>query len=86
EGKLVRIGAYPDTLMVEFDQPAENRQTDQALVTVCVPVRPGVDASRLQQEIDTLGNPATDVLKASLDKTAAIHFASLSAVSTADGE
>nr|WP_245432747.1 cytochrome P450 [Mesorhizobium loti] len=84
EGKLTRIGPYPDKLMVEFDAPAENRLTEQALVTVCVPVRTGVDTGQLQKEVDSLGNPADGVIQAALDRTGIIHFASLTAISTSD--
>lgn len=84
EGKLTRIGPYPDRLMVEFDAPAENRLVEQALVTVCVPVRAGADAKQLQKEVDLLGNPAAEAIRTALNETGIIHFASLAAISTSD--
>lgn len=84
EGKLTRIGPYPDRLMVEFDAPIENRLAEQALVTVCVPVRAGADAKQLREELDSLGNPAGGAIRSALDAAGIIHFASLTAVSTSD--
>lgn len=84
EGKLTRIGPYPDRLMVEFDAPVENRLAEQALVTVCVPVRADADTTQLQKELESLGNPAGGAIRSALDATGIIHFASLTAVMTSD--
>ncbi|WP_054311847.1 cytochrome P450 [Mesorhizobium sp. 1M-11] len=84
EGKLTRLGPYPDRLMVEFDVPDENRLTEQSLVTVCARVQAGIDQKQLQKDVDGLGNPAIGAIKADLDKAGTIHFASLSIVPTGD--
>lgn len=82
EGKLTRLGPYPDRLMVEFDAPEENRLTEQSLVTVCARVQAGIDRKQLQKDVDGLGNPAGRAIKSALDKAGTIHFASLTAIPT----
>ena len=84
EGKLTRLGPYPDRLLVEFDVPAKNRLTEQSLVTVCARVQAGVDQKQLQKDVDGLGNPAGRAIRADLDKAGTIHFASLSLIPTGD--
>ena len=84
EGKLTRLGPYPDRLMVEFDVSAKNRLTEQSLVTVCARVQAGIDPEQLQKDVNGLGNPALGAIKADLDKAGTIHFASLSLIPTGD--
>lgn len=82
EGKLTRLGPYPDRLMVEFDVPVENRRTEQSLVTVYARVRANADEKQMQADLNDLGNPAEGAIKADLDKAGIIHFASFTAIPT----
>ena len=82
EGRLQRLGPYPEKLMVEFD-PANQ----QSMITVIVPVKPGADVEATRAELDALGNPCVGDAKTGLDNTGIIHFASMSLVDTGgDGE
>jgi Dyp-type peroxidase family len=77
QGRLQRLGPYPEKLMVAFD-PADQ----QSMVTVIVPAKPGVPVAAIRAELDGLGNPCTGDARIGLDKTGVIHFASMSLIDT----
>lgn len=79
-GRLKRLGAYPEQLRVAFDMPADCRTVENSLVTVVAPVGGGVDRAALREEVARLGNPAVEPLRAALDATRVIHFASLAVI------
>ena len=83
-GRLSRRGAFPERLCVTYDTDALSRAVGHAFVTITAPVAAGVDVAGLRDEIARLGNPAAGGIKAALDDTRAVHFASLSVVGSAD--
>lgn len=83
-GRLTRRGAFPEKLRVTYDTDALSRTVGHAFVTVAVPVEPRVDVAALRTEVARLGNPAGGGIKAALDDTRAVHFASLSVVGSPD--
>lgn len=83
-GRLSRRGAFPERLCVTYDTDEMSRTVGHAFVTIAAPVASGVDAAALRAEIDRLGNPAGGDIKAALDDTRAVHFASLSVIGRAD--
>ncbi len=83
-GALTRRGAFPESLCVTFDVPAGNRVVDQSMVTIVVPVTPGVALKSIRETVDGLGNPAAPALKDALDRTGIIHFCSLAVACRAD--
>ncbi|WP_235679060.1 cytochrome P450 [Aquibium microcysteis] len=83
-GRLSRRGAFPERLCVTFDTDALSRTVPHAFVTIAAPVASGVDVPALRDEVARLGNPATGGIRAALDDTRAVHFASLSVIGSAD--
>lgn len=83
-GRLSRRGAFPETLRVTFDIDALSRTVSHAFVTIAAPVASGTDVAALRDEVARLGNPARGGIKAALDDTRAVHFASLSVIGSAD--
>ncbi|MFN3549219.1 MAG: cytochrome P450 [Mesorhizobium sp.] len=83
-GRLSRRGAFPERLCVTFDIDALSRTVGHAFVTIAAPVAAGVDAAALRDEVERLGNPAEGGIKAALDDSRAVHFASLSVIGSAD--
>ena len=77
QGRLQRLGPYPEKLMVEFD-PVDQ----QSMVTVIVPAKPGIEVAAIRDELDRLGNPCTGDARRGLDETGVIHFASMSLLET----
>ncbi len=79
EGRLQRLGPYPEKLMVEFD-PANQ----QSMVTVIIPAKPEIEIEAVRAQLNALGNPCTGDVKIGLDKAGVIHFASMSLIETGD--
>lgn len=77
KGKLVRLGPYPDRLMVQFDPVGL-----QSMVTVMVPVKAGTPRETVQARLDALGNPSTAEVRKALDGVGTVHFASMSVIET----
>jgi cytochrome P450 len=77
KGRLVRLGPYPDRLMVQFD-PASR----QSMVTVMVPVKSGMPRETVGAHLDALGNPSSAEVRKALDAAGTIHFASMSVIET----
>ncbi len=84
KGRLARIGAFPASLHVDFDLEPEFRTVDHARITIAAPVSSGVPLGALRGMIADLGNPACPVMRAALDKTGVVHFASIAVVCSAD--
>ena len=80
KGKLERLGPYPEKLMVEFDPAGQ-----QSMVTVIVPVRPGVQKEAVREQIEALGNPSRAEIRQKFDAVRTIHFATLSILETGVG-
>ncbi|WP_315927079.1 cytochrome P450 [Mesorhizobium sp. SP-1A] len=83
QGRLRRLGPYPDRLMVEFDPAGQ-----QSLITVIVPARPGVRKEEVEARLDAVGNPSNGEVRQKLDAVGTIHFTSISIIETgtaADG-
>ncbi len=74
-GRMGSAGPFPRRLDMRF-RPVRAAAT-QTMVTVCAPVRPGADLAALQGLLKAFGNPANPDIRAALDKTGAVHFASL---------
>ncbi len=83
-GRMTRIGAYPETLKVDFEPAALCRTVTHSMVTVVCPItRPGpLDAVR--DKVASLGNPAGEEIRTALDIVGTIHFTSLAVVGTGD--
>lgn len=83
-GLLINIGAYPESLKVDFEQPALCRTVDQSMVTVVCPVVRTVPLDAIRDKVATLGNPANEEISAALDISATIHFTSLAVAGTGE--
>lgn len=83
-GKLSRRGAFPESLSVDFDMPADCRTVEQSMVTLCFPVSGNIDLNRLREKVSELGNPCGSALKQRLDETRTIHFTSLAVIGSGD--
>ncbi|MEO9340869.1 cytochrome P450 [Mesorhizobium sp. SB112] len=77
QGRLERLGPYPDRIMVEFDPVAQ-----QSMITVIMPVKDSVRRETVQARLDALGNPSTGEIRRRLDAVRTIHFASMSIIET----
>lgn len=82
DGKLTRLGAYPETLRVEFDREPLCRTVEHAMVTIICPVRGGADLDDIRTMLCELDNPARDPIRSALDATGIIHFASVALAPT----
>lgn len=86
KGKLVRLGAYPETLRVDFDRDPLCRTVEHAMVTIVCRVRNGVALEEIKKSLDALGNPACEPVRSALDATGVIHFASVALAPTGHDE
>ncbi|WP_311031378.1 cytochrome P450 [Mesorhizobium koreense] len=82
-GRLTRLGAYPESLVVCFDPAPLSRTVEHAMVTAVFACAEGVRTDELREKVDALGNPAGEAMKTALDKSGVIHFASIAVI---DGE
>lgn len=83
-GKLQRLGAYPETLKVDFDLPPLCRTVQHSMVTVVCRVTSGSTPDVVREKVAAFGNPATAAMQAALDASGVIHFASLAVAATGD--
>lgn len=83
-GRLVRLGAFPQNLKVDFERSPLGKTEPQSMVTVVCKVRPGTSLAELRAQVDRLGNPAGDEIASALDASGMIHFASLAVACKAD--
>ncbi len=79
-GKLQSIGPFPTRLTLEFDTPA----TEKTMFLVIIATAAGVEKSRVDAAIASLGNPATADMAGHLDATNIVHFASMATIAAGD--
>jgi Dyp-type peroxidase family len=79
-GRLTRLGAYPESLVVRFEPAPLSRTVDHAMVTAVFACAEGAGTDELREKVDALGNPAGEVMKTALDKSGVIHFASIAVI------
>ncbi|TIT39072.1 MAG: cytochrome P450, partial [Mesorhizobium sp.] len=85
-GRLTNIGAYPESLKVDFEQPAFCHTVDQSMVTVVCPVVRSVPLDAIRDKVAMLDNPAIEEMSAALDTAGTIHFTSLAVAGTGEIE
>jgi Dyp-type peroxidase family len=83
-GRMTRIASYPRSLKIDFEPSPLSRTVSQAMVTAVWKIVPGVSLHALRERIAKLGNPACDGIRAELDSSGIIHFASLAVAGKAD--
>lgn len=71
-GRMQRIGYFPQRLDLEYRSTAAT----QTMIVAALPIAPDTDMERLRQHLAALGNPALPEVRASLDATGIVHFAS----------
>ncbi|MCO6049571.1 cytochrome P450 [Mesorhizobium sp. RP14(2022)] len=77
KGRLTRLGAYPERLLVAFERHELVQTTPQALVTICCEVRRQAPLAALEEQIAALGNPAQGPIGQALAASGIIHFTSI---------
>ena len=85
-GRLTRLGAYPDSLKVDFEPSPFCCAVAHSMVTIVCPIKPTSSIARIREKVAALGNPAGPEMRAELDASGVIHFASLAAAVTGDGK
>ena len=80
-GKLHLAGPFPRHRQMVFETPAAK----QSMFLVIAPVRSGLSKADLDAQIATLGNPAGAAIRAALDETDRLHFASLTTIESERG-
>ncbi|MDP3898265.1 MAG: Dyp-type peroxidase [Mesorhizobium sp.] len=81
-GRMTRLGAFPETLCIDFERAPLCRVTPHALITVICPVKAGVSLASLKKKVEALGNPAVAAMRGALDAAGIVHFASLAVPET----
>ncbi|MCB1419451.1 MAG: cytochrome P450, partial [Notoacmeibacter sp.] len=84
KGRLKRLGAFPASLHVDFDIPADARTVEHSLLTLVADIPAGTPLAPLRAAVAALGNPAEGPVAEALDRTGCIHFASMAVVCRAD--
>jgi Dyp-type peroxidase family len=85
-GRLTRIAAFPDSLKVDFDPSPLCRAVKHSMVTVVCPIEPAASLDGIREKIAALGNPAGPEMRAALDASGVIHFASLAVAAKEDSQ
>lgn len=75
-GKMTRTGPYPTRLDMTYSSPASRR----SLMIIALPVRKGLARCDVEAMLNALGNPAIAQVKADLDATDRVQFASISVI------
>ncbi|TJW17956.1 MAG: cytochrome P450 [Mesorhizobium sp.] len=83
-GRMTHIGAYPDSLKVDFERHILCRTVTHSMVTVVCPVTQAASLDAIRDKIAGLGNPASEEICTALDAAGTIHFASLAVVATGE--
>lgn len=83
-GRMTQVGAYPDSLKVDFDRPALCSTVTHSMITVVCPITRAASLDAIRDRVAGLGNPASDEVRAALDTAGTIHFASLAVVATGE--
>jgi Dyp-type peroxidase family len=81
-GGIAWVGPFPRRLDMNF-QPA-GASTEQCMMTISAPLPADVSVATLTEQIQALGNPAREDVKAALDTEGRVHFASLSLLDFGD--
>ena len=84
-GRLTRLGAYPDSMKLDFEPSPLSRVVQQSMVTIVCPVTPDPSPDDIRKAIAALGNPAGNKMREALKETGIIHFASLAFSGSKDG-
>ncbi|TKT74723.1 cytochrome P450 [Aquamicrobium sp. LC103] len=84
QGRLASLGAYPDSLKVDFEVSPLSKTADHAMVIVVCEIDPKIGLADLREKVGALGNPAGKEITAALDASGKIHFASLAVAGRAD--
>ncbi|ESY03074.1 cytochrome P450 [Mesorhizobium sp. LNJC399B00] len=83
-GRMTRIGAYPETLKVDFERAELCRTVTQSMVTVVCPVTRSASLDAVRDKVASLGNPAVEDIRTALDIAGTVHFTSLTVVGTGE--
>lgn len=83
-GRMSSVGAYPESLKIDFERPALCRTVTHSMVTVVCAITPGASLDAIRDKVAALGNPANDEISAALDITGTIHFTSLAVAGTGE--
>ncbi|CCV13685.1 cytochrome P450 [Mesorhizobium sp. STM 4661] len=83
-GRMSSVGAYPESLKIDFDRPALCRTVDHSMVTVVCPITRGAPLDTIRDRVAALGNPANEEIRAALDIAGTIHFTSLAVAGTGE--
>ncbi len=80
-GKVQYLSLFPRNLVMEYTTPA----AQQSMYLVIVPVTDGIEQSCLEKKIGLLGRPANPAIRAALDASDMLHFASIVAIESSRG-
>lgn len=83
-GRMTYIGAYPESLKVDFERAALCKTVTQSMVSVVCPVTRGTSLDTIRTKVAELGNPAGDKIRDALNSAGTIHFSSLAVVGTGE--
>ncbi len=84
-GRMTRIGAYPETLKVDFEPASTLPHGHPFDGDGGLPGHPGRIAGRsFATRVASLGNPASEAVRTALDIAGTIHFTSLAVVGTGE--
>ena len=81
-GRLRRLGAYPESLSVDFERAPLCQIVPHAMITVICPLKPTALPTDLGTAIAAFSNPARADIRQALDATGIIHFASIAVAET----
>lgn len=80
-GRLNYLGLFPRTMRLRYDTPA----SQQSMYLVIAPVTDGTSKETLDAEIGEWGHPANAAIRAALDSTDIVHFASAAPIESERG-
>jgi Dyp-type peroxidase family len=80
-GRLARVGPFPRRMMMHYASPS----SQQSMFLVIAKVQSGASKYAVDKDIAKLGHPAGTAIKASLDATGIVHFASLATIMADEG-
>ena len=80
-GRVKYAGPFPRNLVLTYSAP----DTKQSMFLVIAPVTDGASKEQVEETISALGHPAQAGIRAALDRTNVVHFASLVALESERG-
>ncbi|MCV3208286.1 cytochrome P450 [Mesorhizobium sp. YC-39] len=83
-GRMTSIGAYPESLKIDFERPALCRTVDHSMVTVVCPITRAAPLDAIRDRVAALGNPANEEISTALGIAGTIHFTSLAVTGTGE--